>query len=101
VTDPRGVDVEQDRLGVVLGVEVQHQGDDVVGEVVGDFLTEEDNALLTQARVDVDPALVGAAGKTVGNARYTDGHGFEGGRGIGRKQGETIECDGAIGADRG
>ncbi len=53
----RRVDVEDDVLVGVFGLEEQHLGDDDVGDVVVDRRAEEDDAVLEQARVDVVAAL--------------------------------------------
>jgi len=54
---PRGVDVEVDGLGGVLGLEEEQLGDDEGRRVVGDGAVDADDALLEQAREDVVGAL--------------------------------------------
>ena len=53
----RAVDVEQDVLVGVLGLEEQHLRDDQVGDRVVDRRADEDDAVLQQAREDVVGAL--------------------------------------------
>ena len=53
----RRVDVDRDVLVRVLGLEVEHLRDDQVGDLVVDGVAEEDDALVEQARVDVELAL--------------------------------------------
>ena len=51
----RRVNVHGDRLVVVLRIEVQHDADHLVGNVIGDLLAEKEDALAVQAIVQVDP----------------------------------------------
>src|SRR6478609_5659388 len=51
------VDVKADVLVRILGLQVQELGHDQVGDVLGDLGAEEDDALVQQARVDVERAL--------------------------------------------
>jgi hypothetical protein len=53
----RRVDVDRDVLVRVLRLEVQQLRDDEVGDLVVDRAAEEDDALVEQARVDVELAL--------------------------------------------
>ena len=53
----RRVDVDRDVLVGVLGLEVEELGDDEVRDLVVDRRAEEDDALVEQARVDVERAL--------------------------------------------
>mmetsp|Transcript_25888 Transcript_25888/g.64682 ORF Transcript_25888/g.64682 Transcript_25888/m.64682 type:complete len:207 (+) Transcript_25888:1220-1840(+) len=50
-----GVDVEVDGLGVVLALQVEHDGDDLVRDLVINLLPEENNALAIQPVVDIHP----------------------------------------------
>ena len=56
----RAVDVEGDVLVRVLGLQMQQLGDDQVGHLVVDGGAQEDDALVEQARVDVERALASA-----------------------------------------
>ena len=69
------IDVQIDRLGAVLGIQVQHLGHQAVGDRVIHLGAKEQDPLHSEAGVDVNPALVLAAGKAVGNAGGADGHG--------------------------
>src|SRR5204863_3837893 len=51
------VDVDREVLVWVLRLEVEELGDDQVGDLVVDGGSEEDDALVQQARVDVERAL--------------------------------------------
>ena len=55
------VDVERDVLVGVLALEVQQLCDDEVGDLVVDGRADEDDALVEQARVDVERALAASA----------------------------------------
>jgi hypothetical protein len=58
----RGVDVEVDVLVRILGRQEQQLGHHQVGDVIVDARTQEDDALLEQARVDVECALAAPGG---------------------------------------
>jgi hypothetical protein len=64
------VDVELDRQLGVGRLQVQELGHDEVGDLVVDRLAEEDDALVEQARVDVEGALAARV--------LLDDHGDEG-----------------------
>lgn len=51
----RRVNVHGDRLVVVLRIEVQHDADHLVCNVIGDLRAEKEDALAVQAIVQVDP----------------------------------------------
>ena len=71
------VDVEVDGLVAVLGIEVKHNADDLVGKLVIDFGTDEDDTLAVQAIVDVDPLGTLGSGDAVGDLGDTNGHHFD------------------------
>lgn len=71
---PRRVDVQVDGLGVVLRLEVQHDRDDLVRDLVVDFLAQEDDALAVQPVVDVDPVRLLRARHAEQHLRHADGH---------------------------
>ena len=56
----RRVDVEADVLLGIVALEVQELRDDQVGDVVVDLRAEKDDAVVEQARVDVEAALASA-----------------------------------------
>src|SRR5829696_3574028 len=67
------VDVQRDVLVRVLGLEVQHLGDDQVGDLVVDRRAEEDDAFVEQPGVDVERAL--AARRLLNDHRNKGAHG--------------------------
>ena len=68
------VDVEVDGLVAVLGIEVEHDADDLVGQLVVDLGSDEDDALAVEAVVDVDPLGALRAGGAVRDLGNSDGH---------------------------
>ena len=73
----RTVDVEVDGLVAVLGIKVEHNTDDLVGELVIDFGTDEDDTLTVQTIVDVDPLGTLGSGNAVSDLGNTNGHHFD------------------------
>ena len=68
------VDVQVDRFGVVLLVEVKQYSDDLIGQFIVDFLSQEDDAFAVEAVVNVDPVGAAASWYAVCDLWYSDGH---------------------------
>mmetsp|Transcript_26009 Transcript_26009/g.57811 ORF Transcript_26009/g.57811 Transcript_26009/m.57811 type:complete len:247 (-) Transcript_26009:211-951(-) len=68
------VDVEVDGFVGVLGVEVEHDADYLVGQLVVDFGSDEDDPLAVQPVVDVHPFGTLRAGGAVGYLGNANGH---------------------------
>ena len=67
-----GVDVEVDWFVGIFGVELEHDSDDLVGEFIVDFWSDEDDAFTVETVVDVDPIGTLGSWYTVGYFWYTD-----------------------------
>eukprot|EP00966_Prymnesium_polylepis_P293197 6771983-Prymnesium_polylepis.1 len=64
------VDVHRDLFVVVLGVEVEHDCDQLIGELIVDLRPEEEDALAVHAVVDVDPIGAPAVRAARGRPRF-------------------------------
>ena len=72
------VNVEVDGLIGILRIEVKHDTDNLVSELVVNFGTEEDNALTVETIVDIDPVSSLGSGYAVSYLWDSDGHHFDG-----------------------
>mmetsp|Transcript_41241 Transcript_41241/g.62515 ORF Transcript_41241/g.62515 Transcript_41241/m.62515 type:complete len:172 (-) Transcript_41241:205-720(-) len=70
----RTVDVQVDRLVLILAVQVEHHANDLVGELVVDLASDEDDALSVQTVVNVHPVCGLRAWHSVRHLRHSDWH---------------------------